>query len=54
MNKMKTCFFEKINKIDKYPQPDSTRKKQKGLKAIITLERKKEELQRTLQEYKVS
>ena len=33
INKTKSWFFEKINKIDK-PQPDSSRKNGKRLKSI--------------------
>ena len=39
INKTKTCFFEKINKIDK-PLADSSRKKGRRLKSI-ELEMKK-------------
>ena len=52
MNKTKSLFFEKINKIDK-PQPDSSRKRGRGLKSI-KLEMKKEKLQQTPQKYKAS
>ena len=52
INETKSWFFEKINKIDK-PQPDSSRKKGKGLNSI-KLEMKNEELQLTPQKYKGS
>ena len=52
INKTKGWFFEKINKIDK-PQPDSSRKRGRGLKSI-KLEMKKEKLQQTPQKYKAS
>ena len=50
INKTKSCFFEKINKIDK-PQPDSSRKKERRIKST-KLEMKKERLQQTMQKYK--
>ena len=43
INETKSCFFEKINKIDK-PQPDSSRKKERRIKST-KLEMKKERLQ---------
>ena len=52
MNKTKSWFFEKINKIGK-PQPDSSRKIGRGLKSI-KLEMKKEKLQQAPQKYKAS
>ena len=50
INKTKSWFFEKINKIDNH-QPDSSRKRGRGLKSI-KLEMKKEKLQQTSQKYK--
>ena len=50
INKTKTWFFEKINKID-IPQPDSSRKKERRNKST-KLEMKKEKLQQTMQKYK--
>ena len=52
INKTKSWFFEKINKIDNL-YPDSSRKKGRGLKSII-LEMKNERLQLTPQKYKRS
>ena len=52
INKTKSWFFEKINKIDNL-QPDSSRKKGRGLKSIKS-EMKKEKLQWTPQKYKAS
>ena len=49
INKTKSWFFEKINKID-IPL-DSSRKKGRGLKSI-KLEMKKEKSQPTLEKYK--
>ena len=43
INKTKSWFFEKINKIDK--QPDSSRKKERRIKSR-QLEMKKEKLHR--------
>ena len=50
INKAKSWFFEKINKIDK-PQPDSSRKKERRIKST-KLEMKKERFQQTMQIYK--
>ena len=50
INKTKSWFLEKINKIDKL-QPDSSRKKEKRIKST-KLEMKKEKLQQTRQKYK--
>ena len=50
INKTKSLFFEKINKIDK-TQPDSSRTKERGIKPT-KLEMKKERLQQTMQKYK--
>ena len=50
MNKTKSWFFEKINKIDK-PLANSSRKKERRIKST-TLEMKKERLQQTMQKYK--
>ena len=47
INKTKSCFFEKINKIDK---PDSSRKKERRIKST-KLEMKRERLQQTMQKY---
>ena len=52
INKTKSWFFEKINKMINH-QPDSSRKRGRGLKSI-KLEMKKEKLQQTLQKYKAS
>ena len=49
INKTKQCFFEKINKIDKYLA--RLIKKKRRLKSI-KLEMKKERLQQTMQKYK--
>ena len=49
INKTKSWFFEKINKIDK--QPDSSRKKERRIKST-KLEMKKEQLQQIMQKYK--
>ena len=49
INKTKSWFFEKINKIDK--QPDSSRKKERRIKSR-QLEMKKERLQQIIQKYK--
>ena len=52
INKTKSWFFEKINKIDK---PLARLIKKKGRRLIsIKLEMKKEKLQQTLQKYKAS
>ena len=52
MNKTKSWFFEKINKLDK-PLARLIRKRGRGLKSI-KLEMKKERLQQTPQKYKAS
>ena len=52
INKTKSWFSEKINKIDK-PLASSSRKKGRRLKSI-ELEMKKEKLQQTPQKYKTS
>ena len=52
INKTKSWFFEKINKIDK-PLARLIKKKREGLKSI-QLEMKKEKLQQTPQKYKAS
>ena len=52
INKSKSWFFEKINKIDK-PLAGFIKKKGRGLKSI-KLEVKKERLQLALQKYKRS
>ena len=49
INKTKSWFFEKINKINN--QPDSSRKKERKIKSA-KLEMKKERLQQTMQKYK--
>ena len=49
-NKIKSWFFEKINKIDK-PLARLIKKKERRIKSI-KLEMKKERLQQTLQKYK--
>ena len=49
INKTKSWFFEKINKIDK--PLDSSRKKERRIKST-KLEMKKEKLQQTMQKYK--
>ena len=49
INKTKSWFFEKINKINN--QPDSSRKKERKIKSA-KLEMKKEQLQETMQKYK--
>ena len=49
INKTKSWFFEKINKIDK-PLPRLMRKKRRIKSA--KLEKKKEKLQHTMQKYK--
>ena len=50
INKTKTLFFEKINKLANL-QPDSTRKNERRIKSI-KLEIKKERLQQKMQKYK--
>ena len=50
INKTKSWFFEKINKIDK---PDSSRNKERRIDST-KLEMKKERLQQTTQKYKGS
>ena len=52
INKTKSLFFEKINKIDK-PLARLIKKKGRGVKSI-KLEMKKERIQLTLQKYKRS
>ena len=52
INETESWFFEKITKLIQL-QPDSSRKKWKGLKSI-KLEMKKEKLQQTPQKYKGS
>ena len=51
INKTKSWFFEKINKIDK--PLDSSRRKERRIKST-KLEMKKERLQQTMQKYKGS
>ena len=50
INKTKTWFFEKINKIDK-PLARLIKKKKRRMKST-KLEMKKERLQQTMQKYK--
>ena len=50
INKTKSWFFEKINKIDK-PLTRLIKKKERRIKSTI-LEMKKERLQQTMQKYK--
>ena len=50
INKTKSLFFEKINKIDK-TQPDSSRTKERRIKST-ELEMKKETLHQTMQKNK--
>ena len=50
INKTKSLFFEKINKIDK-TLPNSSRKQKRKIKST-KLEMKKERLQQTMQKYK--
>ena len=50
INKTKSWFFKKINKIDKF-YPDSSRKKERRIKST-KLEIKKEMLQQKMQKYK--
>ena len=52
INKAKSWFFERINKIDK-PKPDSSRNKGRKIKSI-KLEMKMERSQQTTQKYKGS
>ena len=52
INKAKSWFFEKINKIDK-PLPDSPKNKGRKIKSI-KLEMKVERSQQTTQKYKGS
>ena len=52
INKAKSWFFERINKIDK-PLPDSSRSKERKIKSI-KLEMKMERSQQTTQKYKGS
>ena len=52
INKTKSWFFEKINKMDK-PLARLIKKRGRGLKSI-KLEMKKEKLQQTPQKYKAS
>ena len=52
INKTKSWFFEKINKIDKL-QPDSSRRKERRIKST-KLETKIEKSQQTTQKYKGS
>ena len=50
INKTKSWFFEKINKLTN-PQPDSSREKERRIKST-KLEMKKERIQQTMQKYK--
>ena len=50
INKIKSWFFEKINKIDK-PVARLIKKKERRIKST-KLETKKERLQQTMQQYK--
>ena len=50
INKTKSCFFKKINKIDK-PLARLIKKKERRIKST-KLEMKKDRLQQTLQKYK--
>ena len=52
INKIKSWFFEKINKIDK-PVARLIKKKERRIKST-KLETKKERLQQTMQQYKGS
>ena len=52
INKAKSWFFERINKIDQ-PLPDSSRNKERKIKSI-KLEMKMERSQQTIQKYKGS
>ena len=49
INKTKSWFFEKINKINN--QPDSSRKKERRIKST-KIEMKKERFPQTVQKYK--
>ena len=51
INKIKICFFAKINKIDKPLARVNRKKKKKRIKST-KLEMKKERLQQTMQKYK--
>ena len=51
INKAKSCFFEKINKIDKPLARLIKKKKEKRIKST-KLEMKKKRLQQTIQKYK--
>ena len=51
INKTKSWFFEKINKIDKPFYPDSSRKKERRIKST-KLEMKEERLQQKMKRYK--
>ena len=53
INKTKSCFFEKINKINK-PLARITKKKKKRRIKSTKLEMKMEKLQQTTQKYKGS
>ena len=53
INKTKSWFFEKINKIDR-PQPDSSRNKGRRKKKSTKLEMKMERSQQTTEKYKGS
>ena len=53
INKTKSWFFEKINKIEKINKSHSSGKRGRGLKSA-KLEMKNEKLQWTLQKYKAS
>ena len=50
VNKIKSWFFEKINKIDK-PLASSSRKKERRIK-LTKVEMKKERLQQIMKKYK--
>ena len=50
INKTKSCFFERINKIDKCLARFIKKKREKN--QIKKLEMKKEKLQQTMQKYK--
>ena len=52
MNKSKSWFFERINKIDKPLAPDSSIKKRERSIKSTKLEMKKEKLQQIMQKYK--
>ena len=53
INKTKSCFFEKINKIDK-PLARLIKKKKGGRIKSVKLEMKMEKSQQTTQKYKKS